>query len=291
MKTVQAYVGRNLRLFYRDPLGVFFSLTGALVVFLLYTLFLGQMQVDSLAATPGFDADAARDFVDSWMFAGVVAVAAVTTPLGALSTFVEDAASGRFRDFLVSPVRRAQLVLGYLGSAFIIGLITTLIVLAVALAYLGLTGRTLPDAGQIIRIVLWTVLSVAAYTALWAFVVSFLRTSGSYSGLSTLVGTLTGFVAGAYIPVGSFPDAVRDAVGVLPFAQSAMLVRREFAADPLDRLAGGAPGAVEELSRIYGLDLQVGSAAVPVWVAAVVLAVVAVAFTVLAAARIRSRIR
>lgn len=291
MSTVAAYVGRNLRLFYRDPLGVFFSLTGALVVFLLYALFLGQMQVDSLTQTPGVDADAARDFVDSWMFAGVIAVAAVTTPLGALSTFVEDAATGRFRDFLVSPVRRAQLVLGYLGSAFVIGLLTTLVVLAVALGYLAVTGRTLPDAAQIARIVGWTALAVAAYTALWAFVVSFLRTTGAYSGLSTLVGTLTGFVAGAYIPVGAFPDAVRDAVSALPFAQSAMLVRREFAAGPLDRLTDGSPDAHAELQQVFGLELQVGTATVPVWLAAVVLVVVAVAFTVLAATRIRSRIR
>ena len=291
MSTVAAYVGRNLRLFYRDPLGVFFSLTGALVVFLLYALFLGQMQVDSLTQTPGVDADAARDFVDSWMFAGVIAVAAVTTPLGALSTFVEDAATGRFRDFLVSPVRRAQLVLGYLGSAFVIGLLTTLVVLAVALSYLAVTGRTLPDVAQIARIVGWTALAVAAYTALWAFVVSFLRTTGAYSGLSTLVGTLTGFVAGAYIPVGAFPDAVRDAVSALPFAQSAMLVRREFAAGPLDRLTDGSAEAHAELQHVFGLELQVGTATVPVWLAAVVLVVVAVAFTVLAATRIRSRIR
>lgn len=291
MSTVRSYIGRNLRLFYRDPLGVFFSLTGALVVFLLYALFLGQMQIDSLAQTPGLDAGAAGDFVDSWMFAGVVAVAAVTTPLGALSTFVEDAATGRFRDFLVSPVRRTQLVLGYLGSAFVIGLLTTLVVLAVALAYLGLTGRALPDAGQLAAIVGWTALSVAAYTALWAFVVTFLRTSGAYSGLSTLVGTLTGFVAGAYIPVGAFPDAVRDGVSILPFAQSAMLVRREFASGPLDQLAGSSPSAVDELSRMYGLELHVAGGTVPVWVAAVVLAGVAIVFTALAAARIRTRIR
>ncbi len=291
MRTVGAHIGRNLRLFYRDPLGVFFSLTGALVVFLLYALFLGQMQIDSLSNSPGLNADAAGDFVDSWMFAGVVAVAAVTTPLGALATFVEDAGSGRFRDFLVSPVRRPQLVLGYLGSAFVIGLMTTLVVLSVALGYLALTGRGLPDAGQLARIVGWTVVSVAAYTSLWAFVVSFVRTSGAFSGLSTLVGTLTGFVAGAYIPVGAFPDAVRDAVAVLPFAQSAMLVRREFAAEPLDRLAAGSAQASEQLSRTYGLELQVGEGVVPVWVAAVALVVVTLAFTALAAARIRSRIR
>lgn len=291
MRTVLAYVGRNLRLFYRDPLGVFFSLTGALVVFLLYALFLGQMQIDSLAQTPGLDADAAGDFVDSWMFAGVIAVAAVTTPLGALSTFVEDAATGRFRDFLVSPVRRAQLVLGYLGSAFAIGLLTTFVVLGVALAYLAVTGRDLPEIAQIARIVGWTALAVAAYTALWAFVVSFLRTTGAYSGLSTLVGTLTGFVAGAYIPVGAFPDAVRDAVSALPFAQSAMLVRREFAAGPLDRLAGDNPDAAAQLQATYGLELRVGETTVEVWVAALALVAVAIVFAVLAATRIRSRIR
>ncbi len=291
MRVVLAAVGRGLRLFYRDPLGVFFSLTGALVVFLLYALFLGQMQVDALAETPGVGAEAARDFVDAWMFAGVVAVAAVTTPLGALATFVEDAATGRFRDFLVSPIRRSQLVLGYLGSAFAVGLATTLVVLTVALGYLALTGRSLPTPAEIVRVVGWTAVAVGAYTALWAFVVSFLRTTGAYSGLSTLAGTLTGFVAGAYIPVGSFPDAVRDVVSALPFAQSAMLVRRELAAGPLDRLASASPDALAELRLAFGLDLRVGEAGVPAWAVVLVLVAVAVVFTAAAAGRIRSRIR
>lgn len=291
MSTVLAYVGRNLRLFSRDPLGVFFALTGAFVVFLLYTLFLGQMQIDSLASAPGVERTLARDFVDAWMFAGVVAVAAITTPLAALSVFVEDAASGRFRDFLVSPVRRAQLVLGYLGSAFLIGLVMTLVVLGVALAYLAVTGRAVPDGGALAAIVGWTALSVAAYTALWAFVVSFLPTTGAFSGLSTLVGTLTGFVAGAYIPLGALPDAVRDGVSALPFAQSAMLVRREFAAAPLEALTGGASPQTTDLARAYGLELQVGGGVVPVGIAAAVLGLMAVVFTVLAVIRIRARIR
>ncbi|MBM7462769.1 ABC transporter permease [Microbacterium dextranolyticum] len=291
MRTVMAYAGRNLRLFARDPLGVFLALTGAMVVFLLYSLFLGQTQVDSLASLPGVDRGQARDFVDAWMFAGVVAVAAVTTPLAALSVFVEDAASGRFRDFLVSPVRRAQLVLGYLGSAFVVGLVMTLLVLAVAVAYLAATGRTVPDAGSLSVIVGWTALSVAAYTALWAFVVSFLPTTGAFSGLSTLVGTLTGFVAGAYIPLGALPDTVRDGVAVLPFAQSAMLVRREFAAAPLEALTRGASPATSDLARVYGIDLTFGGGIVPVWVAAAVLASMVLVFTALAVIRIRARIR
>lgn len=291
MRTVRAYSGRNLRLFFRDPLGVFFALTGALVVFLLYTLFLGQMQIDSLASAPGVDTVQARDFIDAWMFAGVLAVAAVTTPLAAFASFVDDASSGRFRDFLVAPVRRGQLVLGYLWSAFLIGLLMTIVVLAVAVAYLGMTGRDVPDAGALVRIVGWTALSVAAYTALWGFVVTFLGGNGAFSGLSTLVGTLTGFVAGAYIPVGALPDAVRDGISVLPFAQSAMLVRREFAAAPLAELSGGSAQMSTDLARMYGLDLPFGDGTVPVVVAAIVLAGMTVVFATLAASRIRARIR
>lgn len=292
MGVVLAITGRNLRLFFRDPLNVFFSLLGALVVFLLYTLFLGNIQVDSItSAVPAADADLVGGFVDAWMFAGIVALSTMTTPLGALSVFVEDSASGRFRDFLVSPVRRSQLVLGYLVSAFLIGLLLTLVVLAVAFVYLWLVSGVVLGLPELARALGWIALSTAAFTALWALIASGLRTTGSFAALSTVVGTVVGFVAGAYIAVGLFPAAVRDAVSALPFAQSAMLLRREFASSPLSDLVGGQQAAIDDLSAFYGVTLSVGDWAVPVWFAGGLLALLAVVFTSLAAVRIRSRIR
>ena len=44
MSVVAAIVVRNLRLFFRDRLNVFFSLLGAIILFALYTLFLGNLQ-------------------------------------------------------------------------------------------------------------------------------------------------------------------------------------------------------------------------------------------------------
>ena len=43
-------VRRNLRLFFRDRLNVFFSLLGAIILFVLYTLFLGNLQIDRARA-------------------------------------------------------------------------------------------------------------------------------------------------------------------------------------------------------------------------------------------------
>ena len=122
MSIILDITGRNLRLYFRDRLGVFFSLLAAIILFLLYTLFLGNLQTQGLeSAFPDAPDGAVKSFVDSWMFAGIVGITAVTTGLGAFSTFVEDGASGRFRDFLVSPISRGQLVLGYLLSSFVIG--------------------------------------------------------------------------------------------------------------------------------------------------------------------------
>jgi multidrug/hemolysin transport system permease protein len=292
MGVVLSITGRNLRIFVRDPLNIFFSLLSALIVFLLYTLFLGNLQVNQITdATPGADEDLVRGFVDAWMFAGIVALATMTTPLGALSVFIDDATTNRFRDFLVSPVRRAQLVLGYMLSAYIIGVLLTLIVLVVALLYLGLLSGVVLSAGAIATSIGWILLSTAGFTALWAFIVSFLRTTGSFSALSTIVGTVVGFVAGAYIAVGLFPEAVRSAVSALPFAQSAMLIREEFTRTALSDLVGGDENAIATLDEFYGVTLSVGDWQVPAWFAAGVLALMAIVFTVLAAARIRSRIR
>lgn len=292
MGTVLAITGRNLRLFFRDPLNVFFSLLGALIVFLLYALFLGNLQVTSIEASiPGAESGEVRGFVDAWMFAGIVALSSMTTPLGALSVFVEDAATGRFRDFLVSPVRRSQLVLGYLLSAFLIGLTMTLIVLVVALLYLALLSGVVLDPGAIAASIGWIALSTAGFTALWAFIVAFLRTHGSFAALSSIVGTIAGFVAGAYIAVGLFPDTVREIVSALPFAQSAMLLRQQFTHAALSALVGGRQAAIDELDAFYGITLHVGGWTVPAWSAALLLLAMAALFTTLAAARIRARIR
>lgn len=291
MRVVLSITSRNLRIFVRDPLNIFFSLLSALIVFLLYTLFLGNIQADSITSvTPGADEDLVRGFVDAWMFAGIVALSTMTTPLGALSVFMDDATSNRFRDFLVSPVTRGQLVLGYMLSAYVIGVLLTVVVFIVALLYLGLLSGVVLSVGAVATSIGWILLSTAGFTALWAFVVSFLRTTGAFSAVSTIVGTIVGFVAGAFIAVGLFPDAVRSGVSALPFAQSAMLFRREFTRDPLSDLVGGNADAIEGLNEFYGVTLSVGDWQVPVWFAVAALAAMAVVFTTLAAARIRSRI-
>lgn len=282
---------RNLRLFFRDRMGVFFSLLSALILFLLYTLFLGSTQIDDLQQSfPGATRDDVKGFVDTWMFAGIVGITSITTGLGALNVFVEDSSSGRFRDFMVSPIRREQLILGYLSSAGVVALIMTTVMLIISLAYLYLVDGISFSAGQIATVYGFLALSCLAFAALSSFAVSFVRTAGAYSALSTIVGTILGFLAGAYIPVGALPEGVRTVVSALPFMQAALPIRQEMTADSLQVLAADQPAAATELEEIFGITASVGDWTVTNTYVVFILAAMTVVFTLLAAVQIRRRI-
>ncbi len=292
MTAVIAIVQRNLRLFFRDRMNVFFSLLGAIILFVLYTLFLARLQIDGLQQTfPQASEQEIRAFVDTWMFAGIVMLSTITTGLGALATLVDDGESGRFRDFLVSPVRRTQLVLGYMIAAVLVAIIMSMIVLVLSILYLGIFDDTWLTPLTILRIAGITVLCCAGFTALSALIVSFIRTNAAFSGFSTVIGTVLGFVAGAYIPVGSLPVAVASTINALPFAQGAMLLRREFTQESLSAMVGDNAEAADTLREFYGIDAYVGDLLVPATVAFGVLVAMAIGLTALSAGRIRSRIR
>lgn len=292
MSVVLAIVRRNLQIFFRDRLNVFFSLLGAVILFGLYTLFLGNLQIADLAdSLPGATTGEVQAFVDSWMFAGIVLITTVTTGLGGLAVLVDDDQSGRFRDFLVAPLRRGQLVLGYLLSAAAVAVILSVVVLILSVVYLGVLRGTWLSPAAIVRSLMIVVLSCLAFTAFSALIVSFVRTNGAFSGLATIVGTVLGFIAAAYIPIGAFPDTVASVVAALPFAQAGMLLRREFSEGTLATITADAPGAEVPLRAFYGLDLTIGDWAVPAWFVIGVLVAIALVCTILSAVRIRRRIR
>lgn len=292
MTVIASLVGRNLRLYFRDRLGVFFSLLGALILFLLCMLFLRSLQTTSLAASfPGVSSATVNAFVDTWMFAGIVGITTITTGLGAFNTFVDDAVTGRFRDFLVSPIRRSQIILGYLLSSFLVALIMTLVVFALSALYLLIADGLLLTFAQVAIIVGEIALSCLGFAALAAFVISFVHSQGAFSALATIVGTVLGFIGGAYIPIGLFPESVRSVINALPFGQMITLIRQQLASDTLAALTAGAPGAEDSLRAYYGMTATVGDWQVPMGYVLGLLVAMAVVFTSLAALRIRGRLR
>lgn len=124
--------------YFRDRAQVFFTFLAPLMLLMLYVLFLGRMQVDQLAAEmPGTDPDDISGFIYAWVLTGLVLITTISASLAALGGFVTDRATGRFKEFRVSPVREMELVVAYLISAVIISLVLSLAVLLVGTVALG----------------------------------------------------------------------------------------------------------------------------------------------------------
>ena len=297
MTTVTALVGRNLRIYFRDRAAVTLSLLSALILLLLYLLFLGALQADTLQERlPGTHGDDIAGFVGSWVFAGIVMISTFTTGLAALGSYVDDRSSGRFKEFRVSPIRRWQLILGYQLAAVVVAtLMSTVLLLVGALLVLVLYGH-FPAPLDLLRAFGLLVLLSTAFAAFSSFVLTFIGTASAYTALSTIVGTLLGFLAGAYLPLGLLSRTIGDVVNSLPFSPAAMLLREPLAGDALDRLVADVPEsdrgtARAEIADYYGFDLRIGDLAIePVW-ALLGLVAMAIVFTALGAWRIGRSIR
>lgn len=282
---------RNIVVFFRDPAAVFFSLLSPIILFVLFSAFLGGVQTDALQKSlPTASADDVDAFVYSWVIANLVMITTATTSLSALVVFVNDRVGNVFRDFLVSPISRLQMILSYLLGAFVVSVALSTTVFVLADVYLGVVHSAALSAGAFAQALAQLVGFCLVFSAIWSLVVTFIGSAGVFTSVATIVGTAGGFLAGAYITVGALPSGVVTFMNVLPLNQAATLMRGPFTRGPLDALAGTSDQARGTIEEEYGLLPHIASAQVPEWAIWVLFAVLFVVFVLLGAWRIGRRI-
>lgn len=253
MNAMMSLARRNVLCYFRDRASVVFSLMAVIIVVMLYLLFLRNMLVESYP-----DMEGMPQLIDAWVLAGILGIVPVTTSAGSLQTMVEDRASGRIRDILVTPMTSAQIAGGYIISTFIVGLVMSTITLAVCVAYLAATGCPLSASGVIISAVLLVPSSLSGSIVVYAMT-SFLRSTGAFSGFFTVVSVLIGFLAGIYMPMGTMPAAMQTIGTLVPASHMAALFRDSLAGDALDGVFAGAPAETLDSFRAeMGFNLSLG---------------------------------
>ena len=80
-----ALLKRNFLLYFRNRSGVFFSLLGALISFILYIIFLQKNLTDAWDQLPN-----SGPLLNNWLMSGTLAVTGITTSLAALTQLVKD---------------------------------------------------------------------------------------------------------------------------------------------------------------------------------------------------------
>ena len=236
-----ALTKRNILLYFRDKTAVFFSLFAVIILIALYVLFLGDLTSKGLPDFPS-----KKPLLMSWFIAGILAITSMTTTLGSFGILVEDRATNKILDFYTSPISRAKMVGGYILSALFIGFMMCLFTFTVAEIFLFLSGQSLLPFSKMIIVIGVIILSVLASASMVLLLVSFFETSNAFAAASTVIGTLLGFLAGIYIPIGTLPDYIQTIVKLFPVSHSAALFRQILMESSIIDAFSNAPVELKE---------------------------------------------
>ena len=257
MRTLINLVKRNLYMFFRNKSEVFFSFLSVIIILGLYVLFLSDLQISGLKQTVG-DVEGLSVLVNSWVMSGLIAVSTVTLSLGSLGRIVADRQNNSIDDFLVAPINRNKVFLSYIISTFIIAFIISIILFAIAEAYIVYSGGQLLSIINIFKVLGVIAISIISSSLLMLFIISFVKNEQTYSVVSTIVGTLIGFVTGAYIPMGIMPAGLQTFSNVLPVSQTASLFRRIMMEGPATKILN-SPELLDEYYKMQGVNLYIGN--------------------------------
>ncbi|NLW27758.1 ABC transporter permease [Acetivibrio saccincola] len=254
---LKAMVIRNLKLYFRDKAAVFFSLLGVLIIILLYVLFLGKMIAQT---AEGFSDAVARFFTDSWVMAGVIASATMTTCLGGFGIMVEDKAKNISKDFESSPIPRSKLVLAYIISSVVIGLIMSVFTFLLGELYIVMLGGEFLSLHGLLKALGIIVLSVGASSAIVFLLVTFIKSMNAFSNLSILIGTLIGFLTGVYVPIGNLPVFIQNVIKIFPISHGAAALRQVMVQEAIS-----LEHIPADIKAFMGIEFEVGGNIMPFW--------------------------
>ena len=271
-------VKRNLKIYFQDKASVFFSMLSVIIIFALYIFFIGDSISSGLKFLPH-----PNRLMRAWMLAGMLASASITTSLGAYGVMISDRENKTIKDFYSSPVSRRQIAGGYIITGFIISIIMSIFTLIFGEIYMGMIGGAVLDMDILLKLFGVIVLSAFASSALASFIISFLKTNSAYSAASMIVGTLIGFLVGAYIPIGNLPENVQWLVKYFPCAHSAVLYRQLLMESSIKENFANQPTAVlKETKEILGVVFVYNGHTASAWMSVAALLITGVVFYLLA---------
>jgi multidrug/hemolysin transport system permease protein len=259
MNIILALVNRNLKVYLRNKAAVFFSFLAVIIIIGLYALFLGEVQISSIESQLGYKVEGMGWLVNSWILAGLLSVNTVTVTLGTFGTIVDDFESKASRDFLSAPIGRTHIVLGYLISSWIISFLLTFISFIIVEVYIVIQGGELLSFKAIIFTILILILSIISFSSFLFYIVSFVKSSNAFGALSSILGTLIGFIAGIYIPIGVLPKTIQSIVSLIPVSYSASMLRQIHMKQPTELVFNNASSEiVDNYYKFNGVKLYIG---------------------------------
>lgn len=265
--TFKGMTKRNIRIYIKDKMAIFFSLLTQIIILGLYLLFLKNNYVNGIKS--GMDEfagllsdDDINSLVNSWLVCGVIGTSVITVALRTLSVIVDDRQQKISNDYLASPVKGHTVVLSYFTSTILSSFVLSAILLSAGFIFIGAGSNLTYTAKEIASMYGITALGTISATIVLMFIVSFIKKSATLGSFSLMLSTGIGFIIGAYIPVAQFSQTVQTVVNLVPGSQIAGMMRCILMQPAIDNITSklGSEGAemfLEGTKDMFGTSLNI----------------------------------
>lgn len=242
-----ALLKRDFLLYFRNRSGVFFSLLGALISFLLYIIFLQKNLMDAWSQLPDN-----KSLLNNWLMGGTLAVTGITTSFTALSQMVQDRENQVDQDLFLTDLGSWGLQLSYLISSLIISFVMQAFMLIVMSFYF----QEIPAMSKLFEISLIMLLSSLLSTLVNVLLIYYFQSVDSLGKLATIVGTASGFLVGTYVPMGILPNFAQVLMKCTPATYLASLYRQVLMKEQLETTFMENSSLLEEFQEKLGIRLN-----------------------------------
>lgn len=246
---------RNLKIYFSDKSGVFFSLMGALISFVLYLIFLSQNMVNSWSGVPD-----TKLLLDPWLIGGTMTITAITTTLSSLNLMVQDREKSILSDLSLTDVSYLGIQCSYLLTAMIVGTVMQLVMYFMMGGYFMIADKSPLDMAIFPQIVGTAVLSSFIWTTFNLLLLSFVKKIDTLGKIGTIIGTAAGFLAGVYMPIGILPTGVQEFMKYTPALYNTAIYRNILMNTQLKNSFKNLPSSiVNEFDEKMGVSVKWGS--------------------------------
>ena len=271
MAKLRGFLGltkRNMLVFFTDKGTLFFSMLTPMIILLLYILFLKNSLLSSLkdAATGLENLVAAKDmaqFVNGLLLTGIISSALITIPYNALEIIVRDREDRVDLDMLSTPVKRFEIILSYFCAAVISAFMQAMVVLAVGIGILSMSGDMYLTALDIVKLVGAVFLGTVSSTSVFMVVMMFFKSMGTCGAFMGILSAVSGFVIGAYMPLSQFNKGIQNVCNLVPATGITVLIRNYLTGGILrhmDECIGGVDGGafMKAMLDVFSYNTVVG---------------------------------
>ena len=242
-----ALLKRNFTLYFRNRSGVFFSLLGALISFLLYIIFLQKNLTDAWSQLPD-----KTSLLNNWLMGGTLAVTGITTSFTALTQMVQDREHQVDQDLFLTDLGNWGLQASYLISSIVISFVMQLFMFVVMSLYF----QESPVLSHLAEVALIMLLSSVLSSLVNAILIHRFQSVDSLGKLATIVGTASGFLVGTYVPLGVLPNFAQLLMKCTPATYIASLYRQVLMKEQLADTFIGNSDLLTEFQEKMGIELK-----------------------------------